>query len=323
MRATASRSACRGRRAASTTRSSWPTATAGSRPCWSGPVGFARAHVRRDTIHPEDRRHWPAIEAEGPQRIELRLKQPDGEWRWHRLRAAPILRDDDSVEEWIGTIHDIHEQKLSLEHRELVIGELRHRLKNLLTVIDALAKNSRKADSEEQGVEIFLQRFLGRLHALGTAGDLVLAGDRVSVDADTLLRTTLSPFASDIHPASASRDRVCGSRKRPPAASASPSTNSPPTLSNMARLSAPAGRVELTWTVAPAEGGATRIAIQWKELGGPEPKAPEKPGFGTRMIKVVAAREKGSKAEIDYAPQGLICRIAFTLDARKENAPPT
>jgi len=261
-------------------------------------------------VHPEDRAHWPSAESVEPQRAEVRLKDEQGEWRWHRVRATPILDSHGQLREWIGTLHDIHDQKLASEHRDLVIEELRHRLKNLVTVIDALAKNSRRPEADEPGVTSFLQRFLGRLHALGTAGDLVLAGNRVSIEVNALVKATLAPFMSE----NAERIHVGG-----PSIMLSEDFGGGLGLAvhelatnalKYGALSVPEGNVSFTWSVKP-EGTANHIAFEWKEHGGPPPTPPAKPGFGMRMIKHVAVREKSGRVDIDYPPEGLLCRIAF------------
>lgn len=262
------------------------------------------------TIHPEDRAYWPIAGADEPQRAEVRLRDAQGEWRWHRVRATPIRNSSGQIREWIGTLHDIHDQKLASEHRDLVIEELRHRLKNLVTVIDALAKNSRRSEEAEPGVHAFLQRFLGRLHALGTAGDLVLAGNRVSIEANALVKATLAPFMSE----NAQRIHVGG-----PSLMLSEDFGAGLGLAvhelatnalKYGALSTTDGRVSFTWSVTP-EGDAQNVAFEWKERGGPTPNPPAKPGFGTRMIKHVAVREKAGRVDIDYLPDGLSCRIAF------------
>lgn len=262
------------------------------------------------SIHPEDRAYWPIAGANEPQRAEVRLKDGQGEWRWHRVRATPIRDPSGQIREWIGTLHDIHDQKLASEHRDLVIEELRHRLKNLVTVIDALAKNSRRPEELEPGVTPFLQRFLGRLHALGAAGDLVLAGNRVSIEAHALVKATLAPFMSE----NAQRIQVGG-----PSIMLSEDFGAGLGLAvhelatnalKYGALSVTEGKVSFTWSVTP-EGEAQSISFEWKEAGGPTPKPPAKPGFGTRMIKHVAVREKFGRVDIDYLPDGLQCRIAF------------
>ncbi len=262
------------------------------------------------SIHPEDRAYWPIAGADEPQRAEVRLKDAQGEWRWHRVRATPIRNPAGHIREWIGTLHDIHDQKLASEHRDLVIEELRHRLKNLVTVIDALAKNSRRPEELEPGVQAFLQRFLGRLHALGAAGDLVLAGNRVSIEANALVKATLAPFMSENAP----RIHVGG-----PSLMLSEDFGAGLGLAvhelatnalKYGALSNTDGRVSFTWSVTP-QGEVQNVSFEWKEHGGPTPKPPAKPGFGTRMIKHVAVREKSGRVDIDYLPDGLLCRIAF------------
>ena len=262
------------------------------------------------SIHPEDRAYWPIAGADEPQRAEVRLRDANGDWRWHRVRATPVRNTSGRIREWIGTLHDIHDQKLASEHRDLVIEELRHRLKNLVTVIDALAKNSRRSEDDEPGVAKFLQRFLGRLHALGAAGDLVLAGNRVSIEAHALVKATLAPFMSE----NAQRISVGG-----PSIMLSEDFGAGLGLAvhelatnalKYGALSAPEGNVSFTWSVTP-EGDMQNIAFEWKEHGGPTPTPPAKPGFGTRMIKHVAVREKSGRVDIDYLPDGLLCRIAF------------
>ena len=262
------------------------------------------------SIHPEDRAYWPIAGADEPQRAEVRLKDEQGEWRWHRVRATPIRTSSGQIREWIGTLHDIHEQKLASEHRDLVIEELRHRLKNLVTVIDALAKNSRRPEADEPGVTSFLQRFLGRLHALGAAGDLVLAGNRTAVEANALVKATLAPFISE----NAQRIHVGGPNimlSEDFGAGLGLAVHELATNAlKYGALSNTDGKVSFTWSVTP-EGEMQNIAFEWKELGGPRPEPPAKPGFGTRMIKHVAVREKSGRVDIDYLPDGLSCRIAF------------
>jgi len=84
-------------------------------------------------------------------------------------------------------------------------------------------------------------------------------------------------------------------------------------------LSAPEGSVMFRWSAVPCEDGE-RIEFLWKEDGGPPPKPPERDGYGHRMIRSVAAREIDGEAEIDYQPNGLVCRIAYRRVASAENS---
>ncbi len=150
-----------------------------------------------DSVHPDD--HAKFIPAEPPgdvtvQRAEIRLKDPaTGDWRWHLMRAVPLLDEDGKVEEWVSTLTDVHERKLAGEQRDMMIGEARHRLKNLMTIIESLAKSSRPRDADA-GIDAYQKRLLGRLHALSAAGDLALAGNYTTINAKEVIAATLAPF---------------------------------------------------------------------------------------------------------------------------------
>jgi two-component sensor histidine kinase len=271
------------------------------------------------SIHPDDRDLWPPERTDGQQRVELRLRNERGEWHWYSLRATPVRDSAGRLCEWIGTLQNIHDQKLASEHRDLVIEELRHRMKNLVTVIDALAKNSRRSEREEPGVSAYLQRFLGRLHALATAGELVIASNRVSVEASALVKATLAPFMSE----NAQRIYVNGPKLVLSEELGSGLGLAVHELATNAikygALSVSEGQVSLTWSVTP-NGNAQAVQFEWRERGGPPPNRPARSGFGTRMIKHVAVREKSGRVDIDYHPEGLLCRIAFEKDLSHQNA---
>jgi PAS domain S-box-containing protein len=69
-----------------------------------------------DAVHPDDREklvtHWEAIRAsEVPGMFEYRVQRSDGRYRWVLARAVPLLREDGVVQEWVGTVTDIHDQR--------------------------------------------------------------------------------------------------------------------------------------------------------------------------------------------------------------------
>lgn len=71
------------------------------------------------------------IDPSGAYHTELRIKHvATGGWRWFAARAVPIRDASGNIREWITTFSDIHSRKLAGDRREIVIGELRHRLKN-------------------------------------------------------------------------------------------------------------------------------------------------------------------------------------------------
>jgi PAS domain S-box-containing protein len=87
----------------------WEAFSGQSRDEYTG-FGFLEA------VHPNDReklvRQWQAIrEAEEPGTFEYRVQRSDGSYRWVMARAVPLLNEDGVVQEWVGTLTDIHDQR--------------------------------------------------------------------------------------------------------------------------------------------------------------------------------------------------------------------
>jgi two-component sensor histidine kinase len=82
-------------------------------------------------------------------------------------------------------------------------------------------------------------------------------------------------------------------------------------------LSAPAGRVEVTWTLERTRrrGAPAMVEILWQERGGPPVRLPEHRGFGSRLLEQGLAREAGADVRLDFAPEGVECRIRPPLAA--------
>jgi two-component sensor histidine kinase len=269
-------------------------------------------------VHPDDQKlitPSAPFKAVTVQRAEIRLKNsPTGEWRWHLMRAVPLLDEKGEVEEWISTLTDIHDRKLTQEQREVIIGEARHRLKNLITIIESLASSSRPRESDA-ATDAFLGRFLGRLHALSTASDLALAGNYSTMQARDVARATLAPFLEK----DSQRVTIEG-----PTLALSEATGGALALGlnelatnaiKYGALSVPDGRVSFTWSVEPLPDGDL-VTMEWRESGGPPPKAPEKEGYGARVIRFIPSRERAATVTFDYAPEGYRCRITFKAKKR-------
>jgi PAS domain S-box-containing protein len=287
-------------------------------PGWERLTGMEWSAYRKggwtEAVHPEDRPHLPSgAQPDNAEAYEREVRVHDaraGDWRWHRLRSVPVRDQKGGIVEWVGTLHDIHERKIESEKRELMVGELRHRMKNLITVIEALAKNSRRREEDTPAVQEFLKRFLGRLHALAAAADLLLAGNREAIDANAVVRATLVPFDEE----KSSRIRISGPDLRLSEDLGGGLALAVHELATNAlkygALSVTGGTISLTWTVAPGIEGDD-VVFEWKEQGGPPPEPPTREGFGNRVIKSVTSREKTGSVTIEYPPDGVYCRIAY------------
>jgi PAS domain S-box-containing protein len=105
-----------------------------------------------EIVHPDDReragRLWQQALASGlPYEIEYRLYyHPGGEYRWCQTRAVPVHGPDGRLIRWLGTVTDVHEQRLSAdelrrasEKKDEFLAMLAHELRNPLAPIKAAA----------------------------------------------------------------------------------------------------------------------------------------------------------------------------------------
>ena len=118
---------------------------------WQNATGQSFAQMRGagwlDAIHPNDRERaraaWrEAVATTTMFRAEYRLQMADGEYRWFAAKGVPVLNEDQTVREWVGTTADVHDQK-EIEESAAFINEASILLSSSLdyeTTLRALAK---------------------------------------------------------------------------------------------------------------------------------------------------------------------------------------
>ena len=201
--------------------------------------------------------------------------------------------------------HEIVRRKRAERHQQLLIGELNHRVKNTLSIVQSLAMQSFRSDaSPEQG----RSSFEARLRALSTAHNLLTREnwERASL-AETINSAVGATAGSDI-----SRVHLDGPDiDLPPQTALSVAMIIHELCTNAIKygaLSAPEGRVNLSWSLDLGEEMAD-LTIVWREAGGPRVTPPSARGFGTRLIQRGLSAELSGAASIDFAPEGVVCTI--------------
>lgn len=273
-----------------------------------------RGAFRLDEIHPDDRREgerqWrEAVAAEATFDAELRLRAPDGSFRWTNLRAAPLRDARGRVVKWVGMNLDVDDRRRAEEERELLLAELNHRVKNLLGVIRSLANQSVAGRSADE----YRRVLVGRIDALARAHSLALAGEWRAVDLGELARRALEPY---IRGDRSEAVTIAG----PPVALAPRATMTlglvlhelATNAMKYGALSDTGGRVTLTWRREEGVDGAVRVRLAWEEAGGPPVTPPRQPSFGTRMIERVFGHELKGGAVLAYRPEGVRLEAWFS-----------
>lgn len=204
-------------------------------------------------------------------------------------------------------VRDISEQRARDEERELLRKELAHRIKNLISIVQAVAAQSLKGDDLSAAREVFL----GRLTAISQAQTLLEHGQNEQMSVGAVVQKAMSPFQ-----ASGDAIRIEGpdmplSAKQALALSMAIhelATNA----TKYGALSVSTGTVSIGWTVSNAP--SQNFSLTWCEAGGPPVKPPSRKGFGSRMVERMLAAEFNGQVEIMYEPTGVQCRLEGTLD---------
>jgi two-component sensor histidine kinase len=142
---------------------------------------------------------------------EKRYLRNDGTIVWCRLTVGCARKSDGSIDYLISSVEDISERKAHEERAHLLMREANHRAKNMLSLVQAVARQTAAREHED-----FIVRFTERIQALAANQDLLVRNESQRVDAEDLVRAQLAPFADP----GGSRIVVWGRKLRLNAASA-------------------------------------------------------------------------------------------------------
>jgi PAS domain S-box-containing protein len=265
-------------------------------------------------IHPHDR---PAVKSmleaggtvEEPPPFEYRIVRADGGERWIRDKSFLLPGDPREKPRVAGLARDITVSKLAEQHRNLLINELNHRVKNTLAIVQAIASHTRNATSPRD----FETAFTARLEALAKAHDLLTRSHWNGTTLKEAIDTALSPFlgAEATHRISASGPKVWLAPNIAvmlALAFHELATNA----TKYGALSDERGRVNISWKAEPNDEPA-EIQLRWRESGGPPVSAPSRKGFGSLLMERVLVYEAGGKTALSFASSGLEFDVQLPL----------
>jgi two-component sensor histidine kinase len=243
-------------------------------------------------------------------RIENRVMTKDGE-RWFLWTNRALDFDEQGrCIEIQSTGIDITERKVAENHRQLLIDELNHRVKNTLAVVQGIAQRTFTKDASPVEART---AFYGRLSALGAAHGLLAQQSWERVDLDELVRSVFEAAG-----AASARSLVAGPsvllEPRHALAIAMALHELSTNAMKYGALSQPAGNVEVSWKVI--EGSRPELALEWRERGGPPVAPPARRGFGLMMIERVLASEAGCSVQLDFLGDGVRCKIGVMLNRK-------
>lgn len=225
--------------------------------------------------------------------------------RWWSVSVSPITDDTGQVVRILSVSRDISELRRAREQQELLNGELAHRLKNTLSIIQAIARQTLSGIGDKEAVIAFSDRVvaLSRAHDVLTAQNWSAAGVR---DVAAGVLATFDPDATSgtSRVALAGPDVTVGAR-----AALGLSLLLHELATNATKhgaLGAAGGAVRFDWSID-VGGEEPVLRMTWAERGGPPAKEPSRRGFGSRIIHMGLTGSGGTVA--DYAPEGLTLKI--------------
>ena len=253
-----------------------------------------------------------SLRTKGRYGVRYRMIRPDnGHQRW--MRGAGVLASNEGGPplRLIGVVQDITESKDEEEHREVLLAELDHRVKNVLAAVQSLAAQSARKTTSTEG---FLGAFAGRLKAMASAHELLTATRWRGASLAHIAAAELGGLA----PGQARWEGPEITLKPRAANAASLALHELATNAvKYGALSTESGRIEVQWSRA-ADGG---FVIEWSETGGPRVAPPDRRGFGSTLLEQVTGRELGGAVEIDYRTGGLHARITGAAGVMLDKPP--
>jgi two-component sensor histidine kinase len=232
---------------------------------------------------------------------EHRVRQIDGSAGWTFSRAIPITNEEGAIVEWFGAAADITDRKRQEELAKLLTLEVHHRLKNTLSLVQAIAKGTFKSNASSEELEAFE----ARLQALASAQDVLIRSKWDSADVGEVLAKALRAMPKsrvdlDGPQALLQPDEALGLAL----AIHELCTNA----SKYGAFASSTGRISIKWST-----NGSLLKLQWQESGGKLVRPPTRRGFGSRILERVIRKDAGGSLELDYAPEGLICRISLPV----------
>jgi len=239
-------------------------------------------------------------------RAEVAINDGSG-LRWHDLHVEPLRNEAGDIVGLTCASVDVTERKEGEAHLRLLLRELTHRSKNLLAVIQAMA---RQAARHAGSVDGFLDQFGARLQALASSHDLLVRESWYGASLSELIRSQLTGFF----------DRDGGQVAiEGPAVALKPEAAQNLGLAlhelavNAAKhgaLSVPEGRVTITWQRLDGANG-NALEFDWREQLGPKVKVRRKRGFGSLVIERNLPRALDAEVNLRFDPEGLRCHIVI------------
>ncbi|WP_233354141.1 PAS domain-containing protein [Algimonas arctica] len=239
-------------------------------------------------------------------RYDTQVQIHNGEKIWIDFQLSPRFDSHGTLVEIIPSGMDITERKEAEAHRQLLVDELNHRVKNSLASIQAMARQTIRTAKD---LHSFETKFTDRLKAISTAHEILMGSDNAKADLRTMIDRQVGPYIEDKR-----HLKITGDKAMLAAECAHNiglvfhelATNA----AKYGALSSDRGCVK----ISSEDLGDGTVKIVWSETGGPPVSAPSATGFGSRLIKQSIEFSLGGSVDVDYRAEGVVATVILPKD---------
>ena len=228
------------------------------------------------------------------------------------LMISPVKDAEGNVVGASAIVRNITERKRAEEREKMLMAELDHRVKNVLSRVDMVLMSSRIGSSS---IDEFTRSVKGRIQSMAAAHYLLSQKGWHGVGLEALVRNQLAPYASHANVAIHGTDVILT-----PAAIQAMGMVLHELVTNAAKygaFSVSTGGVAVSWD-RKLHGHTANLVFTWREFGGPLRAIEGKSGYGTQLIRELVPHQLGGTVDLEFVPEGVSCKIEFPLS----NEPP-
>jgi len=233
--------------------------------------------------------------------------------------GAPIVGQDGTLAGAVLVFRDVTERRRTAQRQTMLVGELNHRVKNALAIVQSLVQASLRQATNE-AAQSMARTLAERLQALHRAHDLLLESQWSGASLKGMVDRELEPYRRERGPKIA----IKGSDVLLPPQSTSILAMTLHELATNAvkygALSQNDGQLNVSWK----KGRGETLMLTWEERGAPYvPKKPGRTGFGSQLIDKGIRHNLGGETKMEFRPTGLYVELKVPLTPLKDPHAPS
>jgi two-component system CheB/CheR fusion protein len=239
---------------------------------------------------------------------ERRVARHDGS-QHYLVRILPYRAANNLADGALITFIDVTSIVQAEQHHRLLVDEMNHRVRNMLTVVISIALQTLR---QTRTLEDFSAAFMGRVNALAAAYTLLSRDNWTAVPLRDVLLEELRPFMVTGRSNVTIEGVAVSLVPREALAIGLVAHELATNAVKYGALSVPDGELAIRWAVEPPEN-RERLVLLWTERGGPSVVAPKHNGFGRLMIERTLKHELKGEVVMEFVPEGLRVTLRMPL----------